>query len=234
MSRVEAPAAVREQLDKLTRDLREALADELVGVYLHGSLVLGCFNPQRSDIDVIGVTRRAITSEERNALGVLMLRSSGQKERPRQAPYPLEMTLLTEEQLRPWRYPTPFDFHYGESQRRRFTAGEFNPLWAEDYDLAAHVTVLREAGVTLLGPPVREAFPLVPEHQYVDSLLRDFGWSREATGSLRDPQCFQDLGDARGAHPAFEAQRRPLGVAMRSAPIPRTDLKSGGRLPGRE
>lgn len=184
MSRVEVPAAVREQLDKLTRDLREALADELRGVYLHGSLVLGCFNPQRSDIDVIAVTRRAITSEERNALGVLMLRSSGQKERPRQGPCPLEMTLLTDEQLRPWRYPTPFDFHYGESQRERFMAGEFNPLWAEDYDLAAHVTVLREAGVALLGPPVREALPFVPEHQYVDSLLRDFGWSREVRLAL--------------------------------------------------
>jgi predicted nucleotidyltransferase len=162
MSRVEVPAAVREQLDRLTRDLRDALADELVGVYLHGSLVLGCFNPQRSDIDVIAVTRRAITGEKRNALGALMLRSSGQKERPRQAPFPLEMSLLTAEQLRPWRYPTPFDFHYGESQRRRFTAGEFNPLWAEDYDLAAHVTVLREAGVTLLARRSEKPFRSFP------------------------------------------------------------------------
>jgi predicted nucleotidyltransferase len=219
MSRVEVPAAVREQLDRLTRDLRDALADELVGVYLHGSLVLGCFNPQRSDIDVIAVTRRAITSEERNALGALMLRSSGQKERPRQAPFPLEMSLLTAEQLRPWRYPTPFDFHYGESQRRRFTAGEFNPLWAEDYDLAAHVTVLREAGVTLLGPAGPRSLSARSRASVrrltVTGLRLESG---EATGSLRDPQCFQDLGDARGAHPAFEAQRRPLGVAMRSRP----------------
>lgn len=179
MSRLEAPREVLEQLGKLSLDLRAVLADELVGLYVHGSLVLGCFSPERSDIDLIAVTRRATTNEERSRLGELMLRSSEDKGGPRRPPYPLELSLLTEEQLRPWRYPTPFDFHYGESQRQRFMAGEFSPLWTEDYDLAAHVTVLREAGVTLFGVPVRQVFPAVPEHDYVDSLLRDFDWSRE-------------------------------------------------------
>ena len=128
------------QAERLTTDLASILSDALVGVYLHGSLVLGCFNPQRSDIDVVAVTRRLTTQDERRRLGALMLRSSSSKERPRQPPYPLELSLLTGAQLRPWRYPTPFDFHYGESQRDRFAAGDFQPLWAEDRDLAAHIT----------------------------------------------------------------------------------------------
>lgn len=172
------------QAELLTTDLASILSDALVGVYLHGSLVLGCFNPQRSDIDVVAVTRRLTTQDERRRLGALMLRSSSSKERPRQPPYPLELSLLTGAQLRPWRYPTPFDFHYGESQRDRFAAGDFQPLWAEDRDLAAHITVLREAGRVLHGPPIEDAFPPVPDEDYVDSLLHDLDWSREGRRGL--------------------------------------------------
>ena len=32
---------------------KEILRDDLVGVYLHGSSVMGRFNPQKSDIDLI-------------------------------------------------------------------------------------------------------------------------------------------------------------------------------------
>ena len=32
---------------------REVLADALTGVYLHGSLAMGCFNPVTSDVDLI-------------------------------------------------------------------------------------------------------------------------------------------------------------------------------------
>jgi predicted nucleotidyltransferase len=176
---LDAPPEVREQLVGLTSGLHAILADDLVGAYVHGSLVLGCFNPQRSDIDVIAVTRQAMTETQRSRLGTLVLRSSGPNERPRDPPYPLELSLLTEAQLRPWRYPTPFEFHYGESQRERFTAGDFAPMRGEDEDLAAHVTVLREAGVVLSGRPIQEAFPAVPWPDYADSLLRDLVWSRE-------------------------------------------------------
>jgi Domain of unknown function (DUF4111) len=169
---------VQKQLESLLSGLRAVLADDLLGLYLHGSLVLGCFNPRRSDIDVIAVTRRAVTDEERVLLGELMLHTSGQRAGPR-PPCPLELSMLIEAQLRPWRYPTPFDFHYGESQRRRFSDGDFKPLWPEDHDLAAHVTVLREAGLALHGPAVEEVFPVVPESDYFDSLVRDLASCRQ-------------------------------------------------------
>ena len=172
------------QVERLTTDLASILGDVLVGVYLHGSLVLGCFNPQQSDIDIVAVTRRGTTQDERHRLGALMLRSSSSEERPRRPPYPLELSILTEAQLRPWRYPTPFDFHYGESQRDRFAAGDFQPLWPEDRDLAAHITVVREAGVVLHGAARDDVFPPVPEQDYVDSLLHDLAWSREGRRGL--------------------------------------------------
>lgn len=173
------PRDAREQLDTLVSGFIRILGSDLVGVYLHGSLALGCFNPQRSDIDVIAVSRRSVTREERRLLGQLALRNSGPLERPRRPPYPLELSVLTEAQLRPWRYPTPFEFHYGESQRERFTVGDFGPLWDEDHDLAAHVTVLTKAGLALHGSAIDEVFPAVPNSDYTDSLLRDLAWCRQ-------------------------------------------------------
>ena len=48
------------QIESLIKDYversGEILQDNLVGVYLHGSSVMGCFNPEKSDIDLIVVS----------------------------------------------------------------------------------------------------------------------------------------------------------------------------------
>jgi streptomycin 3"-adenylyltransferase len=51
----ETPRSVDEQVDRLVAGFRDILGDNLHGIYLHGSLALGCFNPARSDIDVLVV-----------------------------------------------------------------------------------------------------------------------------------------------------------------------------------
>ena len=42
---------------------KEILRDNQVGVYLHGSCVMGCFNPEKSDIDLIIVADHHLSSE---------------------------------------------------------------------------------------------------------------------------------------------------------------------------
>ena len=155
--------------------LERVLGDDLVGVYLHGSLVLGCFNPQQSDVDVLVVTRRRIDDDAQRRLAPILRRSSGPKERPRRPPFPLELTFLTEEQVAVWRYPTRFDLHFHES----FRAFEQARRGEEDWDLAAHFTIARSAGVALRGPPPGEVFPAVPHEDFADSLLRDLDWCLE-------------------------------------------------------
>lgn len=39
---------------------KEILQDNLVGVYLHGSAVMGCYNPAKSDIDLTVVVKESI------------------------------------------------------------------------------------------------------------------------------------------------------------------------------
>ena len=166
------PDLIRHQLDRLTTGLRAAVHENLVGVYLHGSLALGCFNPHRSDLDLLAVTRAGLDATTPRGLAELLLVVSGR-------PAPVEISVLRRSDLHPWRYPTPYDFHYSEDWRDRMTARLAADDWREpdprprDPDLAAHITVTRRRGVCLLGSPVAAVFPAVPRTDYLDSLRLD-------------------------------------------------------------
>jgi Domain of unknown function (DUF4111)/Nucleotidyltransferase domain len=156
----------RGHLDDLVRGLRDVLGEGLVGVYLHGSLALGCFNPALSDIDLLVVTKRRLTPSEREALAPLL--AAGGR---------IEISFLPESSLRRWRHPTPYDLHFAWKGGRLLGPGE-------DHDLAAHVTVARHAGFALLGPPPVDVFPEVPWEDYEDSLRRDLETCGEHGGRI--------------------------------------------------
>jgi streptomycin 3"-adenylyltransferase len=157
---------IPQQAQEIAAQLAAALGDALVGVYLHGSFALGCGNPNGSDLDLLVVTRRALTQEERSAFADLPAGTLDRRGWPR----PLELSSLTLDQLRPWRHPTPYDLHL----THRGVAGP-----GDDPDLAAHVTVTRRAGIAVVGPPPADVFPEVPRADYEDALRRDFRWAVE-------------------------------------------------------
>ena len=177
------PVEIRPQVDAVVAALAQILGADLVGLYLHGSAVLGCFGPH-SDVDLVAVSRRGLVEDERRRLVARLLDVSAPYE-PQGAPRPIELDLVTDDGLRPWRYPTPFDFHYGESHRARFEAGEVE-LWEEkeSRDLAAHITILRRAGSVITGPPVADVFPEVPWEDYADALTHDLDWCRTRFAEL--------------------------------------------------
>lgn len=153
-------------LDDLVRGMRGVFGEGLVGVYLHGSLSLGCFNPALSDIDVLVVTKRPLTSTEREGLAPLL--AAGGR---------IEISFLSEPSLRRWRHPAPYDLHFAWKGSRLVGPGE-------DHDLAAHVTVARHGGVALLGPPPTDVLPDVPWEDYEDSLRRDLETCGEHGGGI--------------------------------------------------
>jgi streptomycin 3"-adenylyltransferase len=62
------PIEVQEYVAELAGRLRNELTDNLVAVYLHGSSVLGGFNPDRNDIDVLVVVAEELARELRQRL----------------------------------------------------------------------------------------------------------------------------------------------------------------------
>ncbi len=59
---------VNATLDAFQRGLQEVLGELLVGIYLHGSLATGDFNPQSSDLDFVVVVTTPITEQQLPAL----------------------------------------------------------------------------------------------------------------------------------------------------------------------
>jgi predicted nucleotidyltransferase len=170
----------RDQARELQNGVTEVLGGAVVGNYLHGSLALGCFNDARSDIDVVVVVARPLELEEKLALTDLLMRVSA-------APYGIELHVVTMEQLRDWRHPSPFELHYSETHREALA---FEPVAAlertspTDPDLAAHVTIARAAGIPLAGPPPETVFPEIPWEDYADALRRDLEWTRTSRSAL--------------------------------------------------
>ncbi len=156
------------------------LGRNLAGVYLHGSLAMGCFNPERSDVDLLVITERAVQRDTKLGLVQALLSRS-------RRPAPIELSVLAHADLSPWRYPTPYRLHFSEDWREQLAADVVGLSWLRwpdvpgtDPDLAAHLTVACGRGIALLGPPPAEALPAVPRADFLDSILRDVAESAVA------------------------------------------------------
>ena len=59
---------INEVLNSLTAGITLILGENLVGVYLTGSLSYGDFNPENSDIDLLVIIRNPVFQEKLEAL----------------------------------------------------------------------------------------------------------------------------------------------------------------------
>src|SRR3712207_2269106 len=64
-------ADIDEILHTLRSQIQQTLGEQLVGLYLYGSLVTGDFDPDISDIDLLAVTRAQIDDPEFERLDVM-------------------------------------------------------------------------------------------------------------------------------------------------------------------
>lgn len=162
------------QLAELGERLAAALGDAMVGLYLHGSLAMGCFNPLTSDVDLLVVVGRELNAAEREQVGEHLVDAD------RRYANPVELSVVTTAAMRPLRHPAAYEFHFGRDRVERFRAGRVDfTRGGTDPDLAAHVTVALARGVALLGPPVADVFGAVPRAAYLDSIIGDHHWSAE-------------------------------------------------------
>lgn len=158
-------------LARFVQITRACLGENLVGVYLHGSLAMGCFNPQKSDVDLIVVVKDTVADAAKLAYLAQLVALSEQA-----PPKGIEMSVVRAQDVKPFAYPTPYEFHF--SQAHLSLARENPQAYVErfhgtDPDLAAHCTILHRYGVALCGPAVEAVFAPVPRADYLDSIWSD-------------------------------------------------------------
>lgn len=157
-------------MDAFVELLKEELSDNLIGVYLHGSLAMNCFNPESSDMDFIVMIKNELKKEQsrRIARRVLALHD--------EMPYKkgIEFSMILQKYVKPFRYPTPFEFHYSDFHRERYRADEGYVCGGfEDEDLASQFMVAYHRGTTLYGIPLPEICAPIDIQYYIASIYYD-------------------------------------------------------------
>jgi streptomycin 3"-adenylyltransferase len=182
------------------------LGQDVIGTYLHGSAVLGGLRPA-SDVDVLVVSRRRMDEQDRRTLcgGLLRISGSGNKVRP------VELTVVVQSEVRPWRYPPTGDFLYGEWLRAEYEAGKV-PQPEPMPDLALLITMTLTGDHPLTGPRPAQVLDPVPQADLIrasvagiPSLLDDLHsdtrnvlltfariWTTLATGQIKSKDAAAD------------------------------------------
>ena len=167
----ECPQNVAHQAILAKQYVQDFLKEALVGVYVHGSLCLGAFHEGRSDLDLLMVVNRPLTVQERFQLMVAFLGFH-------RTPTPIEISIMLQDDLLEWKHPAPYQFHFSEYWRKRYAdMAYWNDASFWDYegeridpDLACHVSLAKQFGITLYGPAAREMFPAVPKADFWESI----------------------------------------------------------------
>lgn len=160
----DVPQAQRVQIEQLMCFFRTLLGDQLVGMYLHGSMAMGSFYLEHSDIDLLVVCREPLGHDVQDAIMEELLRRSNH-------PSPLELHIVTQKALCQQAYPLPFELHYSEQWRERIMQGQWPK--GNDPDLAAHLTVLKQRGCCLADAPIDEIIPVVPREEFEKAIRSD-------------------------------------------------------------
>jgi predicted nucleotidyltransferase len=161
----------QEILNKITLQFLKVLANNLVGIYMHGSIAFNCFNWEKSDIDFIVVINNKINHDTK--LQLLNILEELRVECP---PKGLEMSVVLKEHCKNFKYPTPYELHFSNGWLNTYLSNPILMCSDElkiDKDLAAHFTVIRRTGIVLCGLPVKEVFGNVESTYYCDSIKND-------------------------------------------------------------
>jgi hypothetical protein len=136
------PAGVSGLISDLLAGVRDALGDNLLGVYLRGSLALGDFDTETSDVDILVVTERPVSEAEFEALAALHGRIPPTEDNEYGRRY--EVSYIDQGSIK----------RFGPGERRhprctddeRFEWADHRPNWVLER------WTVRERGVTVLGP----------------------------------------------------------------------------------
>src|SRR5579862_6334174 len=165
------PAAVSNLLDQLARDLPIVIGENLVGLYLYGSLTRRAFNSERSDVDCIAVVRRDLNAAEFKRLREWMALAA--KSNP--WVLRLQMSVLTRDEIliNNSRYCL---YQFGKLKRGR---SDGNPIiW---------INVL-ESGRTLFGPAPKTFVPTITRETFRAALVREVNYIRDELIEKRDSE----------------------------------------------
>ena len=98
---------VQKLLDTICNLFQSTLGDNLVGIYVHGSLATDSFTWKTSDIDFLAVIERPLIQEEKLVIIQFLLDLL-----PQTPPKGIEMSIILNSAIKPFRHPISYELHF--------------------------------------------------------------------------------------------------------------------------
>lgn len=156
----------------------------LKGVYLHGSLAMGCFYAPKSDIDILAVARDNLPWQEAARLNRLI----AQYAQTRPIAGNLEFSLISARVAKAVPARPTYLLHYSSLWHDRILRGDVT--YADnmvDTDLSAHMAVVRQRGICLYGDAIESTFGIVRRCDFLSSIADDLAWILEGDNICESP-----------------------------------------------
>ncbi|MDD4295572.1 MAG: DUF4111 domain-containing protein [Ruminiclostridium sp.] len=164
---------IRRYIIGLVDLFKQKLKDNLLGVYLHGSLATGSYFPPKSDIDLIIVVKQIVKSDTAKELNFYVAKYS----ELRPIVGSIELSVITIKTALTTPSVMPYELHYSESWHQRILDDQVEygkqPI---DPDLPAHLRCVKKRGMCLYGKPIAEVFGDVEWQSFMAAILDDFDW----------------------------------------------------------
>lgn len=162
--------------------IKDILKDNYVGVYFHGSLRLGSFNPNKSDLDFIIVVKQKLGYQIKKLICDKMLENLDKF--PKKG---FEFSVILEEYCQKIIHPMPYELHMSidwVEKYRNDDTSVINDLEKFDADLVSHINVINVKNDGMdFGKTSKEVFEKVPKEYVIDS---NYGDVLECVDNIKD------------------------------------------------
>lgn len=153
--------ALRGQVTQVISIAESLFHNQILGIYLYGSATMGGLRPD-SDIDILIIITQDMSSHIRDNLTKQLLTVSGSVGCVEKRP--LEVTVISHNNIVPWNFPPKCEYMYGEWLREEMEAGK-SPQPCYDPDIAILLWQARKTSVTLRGIKSTKLLPSISFHE---------------------------------------------------------------------
>ncbi len=165
------PADITGQISEVVEIWKKHMGDELVGIYLHGSVALNAFCPDSGDIDLLVVVRNAIATDKKLDIARDIILTDGK-------PRPLEMSAIRLEDARNWVNNGKCVFHYSDFWTDKYLKRFLDPkeeVYVVDHefpdaDVTSYIRLIKEHGIVLYGRPTDEVFSDISDEDFWNAI----------------------------------------------------------------
>lgn len=168
------PKEISRQIDEVVSIWRKYMGDELVGVYLHGSIALNAFNPDSGDIDILVVVNRSPDTATKLSVAKEIIEID-------KKPCPLEMSAILLSDAKEWKTPGNCVFHYSDFWTEKYLEkiadhnaecyvadNEF-----PDSDVTGYIKLIRQSGIVLYGREILKVFGDISDDDFWAAISSD-------------------------------------------------------------